>query len=76
MKLKEAYLEQVLAPPKEVKKHDGEVEECDLDLIKPATKKKRSSKTLVRKVYVERGIYLGPRARKSLQRYQDRKYTK
>ena len=57
MKFKEAYLKQVLAPPKEVKEYDGEVEECDLDLTKPATKKKRLPKTLVRKVYIENKIF-------------------
>lgn len=66
MKLKESYLEQVLAPPKEVKNHDGEVEECDQDLIKPVTKKKRLPKTLVRKVYVKREVFTwGPEQEKA-----------
>lgn len=57
MKLKEAYLEQVPASPKEVKYHDGDVEECDKDFTKHTTPKKKSSKALVRKVYAERETF-------------------
>lgn len=58
MKLKKTYLRQVLAPPKEFKEHNKEVEECYLDLTKPATKKKQLPKTLVRKVYIEREVFI------------------
>lgn len=42
---------------KEIKENDREVKECDLDLTKSITKKKKSPKTLVKKVYVERKIF-------------------
>lgn len=58
MKLNEAYLEQVPALPKEINNHDGEVEECDKDFTKHTAPRKKSSKTLVRKVYAERETFL------------------
>lgn len=44
MELKEAYLEQVLAPLKKVKSHDGEIKDGDHDLTKPANKKEQAPK--------------------------------
>ncbi len=45
------------APPKVVKDHDGDVEECDKDFIKHTVERKKSLKALVRKVYFERKIF-------------------
>lgn len=53
MKLKEAYLIQAPALLKSAKQHDDQVEECDLDLTKPASKK-QTTKTTIRKRFIER----------------------
>lgn len=57
MKLKKAYLGQVLAPLKEVKEYNRKFEEYDLNLTKPTSKKKKLPKILIRKVYVEGEIF-------------------
>ena len=57
MKLKEAYLKQVLASLKEVKDHDGDIEKCDKDFTKHTVPRKKLLKALVRKVYAERETF-------------------
>ena len=45
--MKKAYLEQVLADPKPKKPYDDEVEECDEDLAKSKTVRRKVAKQTV-----------------------------
>lgn len=58
MKLEKAYLEQFWVLSIEVKDHDRKVEECDKDFIQHTASRKKSLKTLIKKVYTKRKPFL------------------
>lgn len=58
MKLKEAYLKQVPAPPKEIKDHNRDIEKYDKDFTKYTILRKKSLKALIRKLYTKKKTIL------------------